>query len=96
MHSIQEEHPMKTGLQIAQHVKEQLVELTHIKPDTISAISKDEQGWHIFVEMIEMKRIPEATDMLATYETLSDEEGNLINFRRTRRYLREQIMEKEE
>jgi hypothetical protein len=87
---------MKTGLQIAQYVKEQLVELTHIKPDTISAISKDEQGWHIFVEMIEMKRIPEATDMLATYETLSDEEGNLINFRRTRRYLRQQLMEKEE
>jgi len=87
---------MKTGLQIAQHVKEQLAELTHVKPDTISSISKDEQGWHISVEMIEMKRIPEATDMLATYETLSDEEGNLINFRRTRRYLREQIMEKEE
>ena len=87
---------MKTGLQIAQHVKEQLVELTHFKPDTISSISKDEQGWHIFVEMIEMKRIPEGSDMLATYETLADEEGNLINFRRTRRYLRQQIMEKEE
>jgi len=87
---------MKTGLQIAQHVKEQLVELTHLKPDTISAISKDEQGWHILVEMIEMKRIPEGSDVLATYETLSDEEGNLINFRRTRRYLRDEIMEKEE
>ena len=87
---------MKTGLQIAQQVKEQLAELTHIKPDTISAISKDDKGWHIVVEMIEMKRIPEATDMLASYETLSDEEGNLINFHRTRRYLREQIMEKEE
>jgi hypothetical protein len=87
---------MKTGLEIAQRVKEQLAELTHIKPDTVSAISKDEKGWHIVVEMVEMKRIPEATDMLATYETLSDEEGSLINFRRTRRYLREQIMEKEE
>jgi hypothetical protein len=87
---------MKTGLQIAQYVKEQLVELTHLKPDTISAISKDEQGWHIFVEMIEMKRIPEGSDMLATYETLSDDEGKLINFHRTRRYLRQQIMEKEE
>jgi len=87
---------MKTGLQIAQLVKEQLVEITHVKADTISAISKDEQGWHIFVEMIEMKRIPAGSDMLATYETLADEEGNLINFRRIRRYLRQQIMEKEE
>jgi len=87
---------MKTGLQIAQRVKEQLVEVTHVKADTVSAISKDEQGWHIFVEMVEMKRIPEATDILATYETLADEEGNLINFRRTRRYMRQQLMELEE
>ena len=87
---------MKTGLQIAEHVKAQLVEITHIKPDTISSIMKDEQGWHIFIEMVELKRIPESTDLLATYETLSDDEGNLINFHRTRRYLRQQLMEKEE
>jgi hypothetical protein len=87
---------MKTGLQIAQQVKEQLAELTRVKPDTISAISKDEKGWHIVVEMVEMKRIPDSTDMLATYETLLDDEGNLINYHRTRRYLREQTMEKED
>ncbi|MCX6054962.1 MAG: gas vesicle protein [Chloroflexi bacterium] len=87
---------MKTGLQIAQFVKQQLVELTHLKPDTISSFSKDDQGWHVYIEMIEMKRIPDATDMLATYETLSDEEGNIINFHRTRRYLRDATMEKEE
>jgi len=86
---------MKTGIQIAQYVKEQLVELTCFKPDTVSSISKDEQGWHIFVELIEMKRIPDGSDMLATYETLADDEGNLINFSRVRRYLRQQIMEKE-
>jgi len=85
-----------TGLQVAQHVKEQLVDLTCFKPDTISAISKDEQGWHIVIEMIEMKRIPAGSDMLATYETLADEEGNLINYHRTCRYLRQQIMDREE
>jgi hypothetical protein len=34
--------------------------------------------------------------MLASYETLMDDEGNLLNYRRTRRYLRDQVMEKEE
>ena len=86
---------MKTGLQIALQVKDQLAELTRVKPDTISAISKDEKGWHIIVEMVEMKRIPDSTDMLATYETLLDEDGNLINYHRTRRYLREQCMDEE-
>ncbi len=87
---------MKTGIQIAHLIKQQLVELTHFKSDTISAISKDEQGWHIFVEMVEMKRIPESSDMLATYETLADDEGNMISFHRVRRYLRQQIMQNEE
>ena len=86
---------MKTGLQIAQIVKEQLAELTCFKPDTVSSVSKNEQGWHVLVEMIEMKRIPEGSDMLATYETLADDQGNLIKFKRTRRYLRQQVLEEE-
>lgn len=87
---------MMTGLQIAQRAKEQLVQLTGLKPDTMSAIAKDEQGWHVMVEMVEMKRIPDGRDVLATYESLLDNEGNLLSYQRTRRYLREQVMEKEE
>jgi len=87
---------MKTGLQIAQYVKEQLTELTHLKTDTISAVSKDDQGWHILFEMIEMKRCPDATDLLATYDTLSDDEGILLKYHRSRRYLRQQSMQEEE
>ena len=86
---------MKTGLQIAMYVKEQLVELTRIKADTVSEIKHDELGWHIIVEMIEMKRVPDSTDMLASYDTLSDDDGNLLNFKRIRRYLRGQAMEEE-
>ena len=87
---------MMTGIQIAKLAKEQLAELTHTKPDTISALFKDEQGWHVVVELIEMKRIPESTDMLASYDTLLDEEGTLIEYHRTRRYLRAQLLENEE
>jgi hypothetical protein len=87
---------MMTGLEIAQRAKEQLVQLTGLKYDTVSAFAKDEQGWHVMVEMVEMKRIPDARDVLATYESLLDDEGNLLSYQRTRRYLREQVMEKEE
>ena len=87
---------MMTGLQIAKRAKEQLVQLTELEPDTVSAFIEDERGWHVTVEMIELKRIPESTDMLATYETLLDDTGNLLSYQRTRRYLRQQAMEKEE
>jgi len=44
--------------------------------------TKDEKGWHISVEMLEKKSIPDQMDILATYEALLDEEGNLLGFER--------------
>jgi len=86
---------MMTGPEIAQQAKEQLVQLTGLTPYTVSALSKDAEGWHITVELIELKRIPEATDVLATYETLLDDEGNLLRYQRTKRYYRAEIMDQE-
>ena len=82
-----------TGAQMALIGKETIAELTGLHPETVSGLSKDEEGWHVFVDLIELKRIPEATDVLATYETVLDDEGNLIRYERTRRYTRDQLME---
>jgi hypothetical protein len=84
-----------TGPEIAQQAKKQLTQLTGLKPDTISSLRRDEEGWHVTVEIIELKRIPEATDVLASYEALLDDEGNLLSYQRTKRYLRQEIMEQE-
>ncbi|MBI3362509.1 MAG: gas vesicle protein [Chloroflexi bacterium] len=83
-----------SGINIAQCAKEELGHLTGLKPDTVSGLSQDQDGWHVIVEIVEMKRIPEATDVLASYEVLLDDEGNLISYQRTRRYFRDQITEK--
>jgi len=83
------------GIDIAQQAKEKLAQLTGLKAETVSGLTKDEEGWHVAVDLIELKRIPEATDVLATYETLLDDEGNLIRYQRTRRYYRSEVMEKE-
>ncbi|MBI4759384.1 MAG: gas vesicle protein [Chloroflexi bacterium] len=86
---------MVTGSEIAQRAKEQLARLTGLKPDTVSALSKAEEGWHVSVDLIELKRIPEATDVLATYEVVLDDAGNMIRYERTKRYYRGQVTEKE-
>jgi len=86
---------MMTGSEIAQRAKEQLARLTGLKPDTVSALSKDEEGWHVTVDLIELKRIPEATDVLATYEVVLDDAGNMIRYERTKRYYRGQVTEQE-
>ena len=87
---------MMTGLQIAERAKEQIIQITGLKAHTVSGFTKDEHGWRVIVEMVEMERIPKSRDILATYETRLDDEGNLLSYERTQRYLREQTMEKEE
>jgi hypothetical protein len=79
---------MASGPKIAEQAKTQLTQLTGLKPETVSSLSKNPEGWHVSVDMLEMKRIPEASDVLATYEVLLDEDGNVLSFERTRRYYR--------
>ena len=83
------------GFKIAQRAKQQLAEVTGLKVDTVSGFDRQDKGWHVRVEFIEMKRIPEGTDVLATYEGVLDDEGNLLNYQRIRRYLRQQTMAEE-
>lgn len=79
------------GSEITRMAKSELAELTGLKPDTVSGMKHDDQGWHITLEMIELKRIPESNDVLATYELLLDETGTILNYQRVRRYTRSQV-----
>lgn len=81
------------GTDIARLAKLELAQVTGLQPLTVSGVTKDEQGWRVSVDMIELKRLPDATDVLATYEVVLDDEGNLLNYQRIRRYLRGQVAE---
>lgn len=79
-----------TGKEIAERAKAQLADLTGYDIGTVSRMSRDEEGWHVSVDLIELHRVPDSTDMLAVYEALLDGEGNLLSYKRTRRYRRDQ------
>ncbi len=79
-----------SSIEIAARAKSQLSALTGLNASTISRLSHDADGWHIVADMIELKRIPESSDVLATYEVQLDETGNLLSYRRTQRYTRGQ------
>ena len=83
---------MTTGPEIVKAAHKQLSQLTGLSPDTISSLVKEKLGWQVTVEMVEMKRIPESNDMLATYEVHLSDEGEVLSYRRTQRYLRDQLV----
>lgn len=73
---------------LAEKAKEELASLTSLRPLTVTRTFKDDQGWHIGVDMLEMSRIPPATDVLGDYEALLAEDGTMLKFERKRTRLR--------
>jgi hypothetical protein len=87
---------MKQRFSAPQAVREaakQLAELTSLKFDSVSAVDKNDSGWHVTVNLVELSRIPHSTDVLASYEVELDTEGNLERYHRGPRYLRDQTGE---
>jgi hypothetical protein len=78
--------------EIAMKARDQLIALTGLKAGTVSSLHHDSDGWHIVADMIELKRIPDSSDILATYEARLDEKGNLLSYERTRRYTRGEVV----
>jgi hypothetical protein len=78
----------KTGMAIAAEAARQLLEMTGRDAEGVIGLEKTEDGWRIEVEVLEVRRIPETTDVLALYELTVDSDGDLEGYRRMRRYTR--------
>lgn len=74
--------------ELLERAKGQLHDATGLKPIAVTGVFRDEQGWHVEVEMLEMSRIPSATDVLGDYEVALAEDGGMVRFKRKRTRLR--------
>jgi len=75
--------------------KKQLANSTGLKAEGVTRAFRDDQGWHVGVEVLEMSRIPTATDVLGDYEVVLDENGSMLKFERKRTRLRGEPIEEE-
>jgi hypothetical protein len=82
--------------ELAERARLQLAEVTGFKPVAVVGSYNDAEGWHVSVDMLEMARLPESTDILGTYLVLLDEEGNMVKFEKKRTRLRSESYEEEE
>jgi hypothetical protein len=84
------------GISAAEAVRRatgQIAELSGRDPESVVAIERAEHGWWIGVEVVETRRIPDSADILAIYETELDCHGELVSYRRVRRYARGSLHE---
>jgi hypothetical protein len=54
----------------------------------VVSVARQDDSWHIGLEVVELHRIPDSADVLALYEVTLDAHGELVTCRRGRRYLR--------
>ncbi|WP_459986508.1 gas vesicle protein GvpO [Nocardioides sp. AN3] len=88
------EAPRRPGAgRIAREAAVQLHELIGHEIEGITAVHRDGDGWVVEIDMLELRRIPATTDVLATYEVEMDEDGDLMGYRRRHRFVRGSVSE---
>lgn len=74
--------------QVAAQAAAELLELTGKSAEGVTGLERTDEGWTVQVEVVEVHRIPNTTDVLALYEVQTDERGSLMGYRRLKRYTR--------
>jgi hypothetical protein len=73
---------------VAAEAARQLLELTGKAAEGVTGLERTDEGWKVQVEVVEVRRIPNTTDVLALYEVTVSPDGDLEGYRRLRRYIR--------
>jgi Gas vesicle synthesis protein GvpO len=77
-----------TARELTLAAREAVQDLTSYRPEGVSGMQWDGESWLVTVDVCELRRIPNTTDMMATYVVQMDESGGLLGYKRTRRYSR--------
>lgn len=70
-------------------------ELTGYPPEAATALDWDDEAdvWRVTVEVLELARVPNTTDVIGAYEVRLDPKGALHGYRRLRRFSRGETRE---
>jgi hypothetical protein len=69
--------------------RKQVAGVTGHDVEGVSGFHRDEEnGWAVTVEVLELERVPNTMDLLASYEVTMSEDGDVVAIERRRRYHR--------
>ena len=63
-------------------------DLTGFAPESVSGLQWDGETWLVTVEVCELERVPNTTDVMASYVVQLDDRGGLLGYKRERRFQR--------
>jgi hypothetical protein len=78
---------------VVENARRQLQEILGVEPESVSGFERNGDCWTVTLEVVEVRRIPESTDVLSSYEVTIDDDGNVVGAAPRRRYRRSQVEE---
>ena len=75
-------------MDLLREARDRLAELTGMTAESVSSFEQTENGWTLEIEVLELERVPDTMSLLASYLVHLDSHGELVGYRRIRRYER--------
>lgn len=73
--------------------RRQLKDLLGAEAESVSAVQRSNGKWSVTLEVVEVRRVPESTDVMSSYDVVLADDGDVVSLMRTRRYRRSQVEE---
>ena len=68
--------------EVIEKARSELHKLTGLEISSTLGAARNEAGWVVSMEVVEKHSLPDGMDILATYETMMDPEGDMLEFKR--------------
>jgi len=76
---------------IVPQARRALEQLLGREAESVSGFEHENGHWKVNLEVVELRRIPDSSDVLGSYELVLDDKGNVARMTRTRRYQRSEV-----
>lgn len=85
--------PASEAASIVKQARSHLQSLIGAEAESVSALQRTNGTWKVTLEVVELHRVPESTDVLSSYDVVVDDDGDVVSLTRGRRYRRSQVEE---
>lgn len=72
-----------------------LQELLGAPVERVSGATREDGGWRLTIDVVELARIPDSTSVLGAYDVSVDRSGEVLEYERVRRFYRNRTDEEE-
>jgi hypothetical protein len=79
--------------EVVRQAQTELERIVGEKPERVTGFSHSDGQWSVTLEVVDVRRVPDSTDVLASYEVVFDDDRNLVSLTQQRRYRRSQVEE---